>query len=185
MACCYWKHLSPLGSVAGGSPDLQRKCRFMWCRMMFFFLGRAGSVSWSWWNLLCFIPFVGCACLDKASFLCLSGKEISHLIPACTELSCQMLSVCCNKVWLEKNPTAMRSKRREAFSALKRAGIFAKIKHSFFFSQSRDTEAFPDAVVQFRVVWPKAIFWRNPLWAEFGHYFYTNIVSFFTRRKPP
>lgn len=65
----------------------------------------------------------------------------------------------------------MRSKRREAFCALKRAGIFAKIKHNFFSSQSRDTEAFPDVVVQFRAVWPKAIFWRNPLWAEFGFYF--------------
>jgi len=41
----------------------------------------------------------------------------------------------------------------------------------FFSSQAGDTEAFPDVVVQFREVWPKAIFWRNPLWAEFGFYF--------------
>lgn len=85
------------GTLQTGLLTCRAERRIMWYRMMFFLLGRVVSVGWSWWNLLCFVPFLVSAWLNDASLLCLSGERINHLIPASVKLSCQPFSVCCNK----------------------------------------------------------------------------------------
>lgn len=72
-------YISPLGSMADRSPGLQRKCRFTWCGMMFFLLGRA--VLWAGADEICSALYLLWAVFawTKPHFCAFLEKELATL----------------------------------------------------------------------------------------------------------
>lgn len=72
VACCYWKFLhQPTWVHCRGLPIYKENADlWWWCRMMFFLLGRAVPVSWSWWNSALLHTFCG---------LCLPGQSLTSV----------------------------------------------------------------------------------------------------------